>query len=374
MPSCQKSVLFNIAEGSVETTAADTLKAQRRRVVACTGIYAFATIGTLAPCAALLLIRFSQWVKGLPAGVDPTLARLMADRPEIFTVSCLGGAVGIVLSVCGLMAWPILMGRNNTPSKKIVFTLGGLPLVLGIAGALMTVAKSSTTAAVVVPLMIGATFALVPLVVGLMALGLLQIAINLFGQTPKACAAGELPADVADYFDGFEAAAAKANLEPIGDVMFLPKRNRFRRAWMASNGAYFVDATYLKMGEAKIRALCVSSATEDGHFFSTTDLGHPKLPEDQGLQHTLQLDEAPLSELVERHIQTIGDWTERTGSRPLVFEPQDQLSFFTYTLAAHAQQDTNALFWIGNPYRDRPLPPLPGRVWQDEEATACATQ
>jgi len=47
----------------------------------------------------------------------------------------------------------------------------------------------------------------------------------------------------------------------------------------------------------------------------------------------------------------------------------DHLAFFSYGLASHLQQDTNELFWIGNPYRDRPLPPLPGRVWQADECS-----
>jgi hypothetical protein len=371
MSSCQHSFKFNVDQDDSPPTIGDTLRAQRRRVIACTGLYAFAAIGVLAPCAALLLIRFSEWVKSLPAGVNPTFARLVADRPEVLVVSCVGGALGIALAVCGLVAWPIVMGRNNSPSKKVVLILGGLPIALGFMGTLMTFASAGKTSVVAAPLMLGATCAFVPLIIGMMAFGLLQLAINLMGQTPQTCTVEELPAKVAKYFDQFEAAAAAANLEPTGNFCFAPRRNRFRRTWIAPNGAYFVDATHLTMGETKICALSVSSATEDGHHFSTTDLGQPKLPRDKGLEHILQLPAAPLSDLIEQHIRVIGDWTERTGSRPLVFEPQDQLSFFEYTIATHMQQDSNELFWIGNPYRDRPLPPLPGRAWQGEECSAC---
>jgi len=258
------------------------------------------------------------------------------------------------------------MGRGNSPSKKVVLIIGGLPVALGFVGTVMVVAGSGKLGLVAAPLMIGATFALVPVLIGIMAIGLLNLARNVVGQTPLACNEETLPPLVADYFDNFNSAADEANLEFAGNFCFVPKRMKYRRTWLAPNGAYFVDATELTMGNTSIRALCVTSATDDGHFFSTTDLGQPTLPRDSGIEHHRQFPGAPLAELIERHIETIGDWTEQTGSRPLIFDASEQHALFEYGLAAHMRNEFNELFWIGNPYRGQPLPPLPGKAWQAE--------
>jgi hypothetical protein len=362
----QLSLQLGDPQRNPAATVADTLRRLRRQVVAWLAIYTFAAVGMITVCAAITLVWFNQWLKTLPVGVEPTLARLMTDRPEILAVSCLGGAIGVFLAVGGMLGWRYSLGSENSPPKKVVLMLGGMPVALGCLGALLTFAKLGSLYVVAVPVLLGGSIAMVPFVVGLMALGILQLMLNLLGQAPLACGADELPPDVARYFDQFNAAARGAGLDFAGDFCFIPKRTKFCRAWIAPHGAYFVDATHLSVGNTVIRALSVSSATDDGHFFTTTDLSQPVPTNRGGLEHCLAVPGASLAELIERHINLVGNWVEKSGSRPLVFDAADQHELFAYGLAAHLQQESDTMLWLGNPYKNQPLPPLPGRTWQED--------
>jgi hypothetical protein len=53
---------------------------------------------------------------------------------------------------------------------------------------------------------------------------------------------------------------------------------------------------------------------------------------------------------------------------PLKFATEDVQAFAEYAIAAYMREIKNDFLWLGNPYVGQPLPPLPGRPWQREEA------
>lgn len=58
--------------------------------------------------------------------------------------------------------------------------------------------------------------------------------------------------------------------------------------------------------------------------------------------------------------------------RPLEFAATDLHAFASFGIAAFMRDKKGDFLWLGNPYVDQPLPPLPGRPWQPEETSVAA--
>lgn len=323
---------------------------------------------SFAGCAAALLYLFLLWARARPPGAQPTLAGLMSEQPGILWVSGFGLLLGIGLAGGGLWMWRSVLGSESAPPKKVVLTVVGMPLLLDVVCSLLLVGNLGPLVVAFLPIMFGFTLALVPLAIGGLAFGLLKIASDQINQWPNICPDDELPANVASYFDRHNSPAAEAGLVPVGTYCYEPKRVKYRRVWMAPNGAYFVDATHASVAATSICGVGVYSATEDGHYFETSDVDQPTFESAEGVAHVTKLPGASLPELIEKHIQVVSDWVVRTGRHPLEFAASDECELADYGIAAHMQHVTHDLLWLGNPYRNQTLPPLPGRVWQGEKS------
>jgi hypothetical protein len=364
---------------AIEDNGPSSLEAEyarlRRGLIIGTFSYLFLLMASLTGCVAMILIPVAQWVKSLPQGAERSWERLMQDAPHVFYISVAGGVVGLLVAAGGFALVYNLLGRDRRPPKLVIVLLSTTPLfltVMGLAGTL----KSGTgvAAALMLPIVLGYAVAFVPMELGLLAMGLASLAVNQLRQRPVAINSAELPAAAAEYLNTFEADALEAGLTPLGDYTFLPERKKFRRYWMAPNGAYFVDASWIKTGQSTISAMGVSSATSDGHYFETVDqplpAGAPAAHKEGMLTHVTYLPGEPLPVLLEQHIEVVGDWAERAGCRPLEFAVDDLHAFTNYGIAAFMRETRNDLLWLGNPYAGQPLPPLPGRPWQREDALA----
>jgi hypothetical protein len=343
------------------------------RTLLATILYAIVGCAAFATLAFLLIGQFIVWLKGLPAGVNPSWARLMADRPELLAISGSGIALGIGLATGGMLMWRRVFGADRMPSRKLVWTLGSLPLGLVFLGMVMTTPHGAVVTALTAPVMFGLAVALVPFEIGLLGCGMLRFAVRQLRERPTPIDVDSLSADVATYFRRLGDAAEKCRLEVVGDFSYGSKSRKFRRYYMAPNGAYFVDVTHASMGTAVLKAISVFGATDDGHYFEASDLANvPSISDHPASAHVLQMAGAPLEDLIEAHVQLVSNWTAEAGSLPLVFDAADVHELAAYGVAAHLRDATNEFLWLINPYTNRPLPPLPGRVWQPaEELELC---
>ena len=344
----------------------------RRRLYFGTAFFALDAFGTLAVFVVLMLRQFIVWSKALPQGVEPSWERLMQDQPSIFFISVAGGVTGAMLAVMGMVVLIKFLGRENWPTKKVIQSMSSLPIAFAVmgVGAILT-SEVPLDIALALPLILGFTLSMVPLQLGLFAALLLGQALRQLRQRPTAIESAQLPVAATDYFNRVEADALEAGLTPLGDFTYLPHWKKYRRYWMAPNGAYFVDATWIDMDASTMSAVGVSSATSDGHYFETADQAPPAqlVPADpkESLTHVTHLPGAPLSELIATHIDDVGEWVKQAGCRPLEFAATDLHAFTNYGIAAYMRERRNDLLWLGNPYVGQPLPPLPGQPWQPEE-------
>lgn len=337
-------------------------------------LYATVLLGSLVGCMYLMLKQFLTWVKALPEGVEPTWEKMMQEAPGVLYTSIACGAFSLLLAAAGAFFLLKVLGPQNRPPKKVVLTLSTLPFVVGVAGLGLPLTSGATWGAVLVfPLLVGFVISFVPVELGLLGGCLASLGLRQLRQRPKLIDSADLPTAAADYFNPFEADALEAGLMPLGDFSYLPHWKKYRRYWMAPNGAYFVDATWVSLGQSTIEAIGICSATSDGHYFETVDQppreGSDGAEPPESLVHVTHLAGAPLAELIEAHIRMVAKWTEHAGCRPLEFAATDIHAFASYGIAAFMRDKKSDFLWLGNPYADQPLPPLPGRPWQPEESS-----
>lgn len=344
----------------------------RRNLIAGAVAYGALVVVTLLGSAALVLLQIVGWVKALPPGVDRSFDRLMQDAPQIFYLALVSSALGLLLATPGFVMLKKILAGEPPVAKRLLWTMCGGNVMFALMAAGTALSTSGFAAALVAPLFLGYSLAFVPMEVGLLAACMASLGLNQLRQRPTPIESSKLPTAAAKYLNSFDADALEAGLTPLGDFAYLPHWKKYRRYWMAPNGAYFVDASWIDMGHTTLSAMGVTSATSDGSYFETADQPRPQGVSDagEGLAHITYLPGEPLAVILERHIEVVGEWVERSGCRPLEFAADELHALGDYGIAALMRETQNDFLWLGNPYAGQPLPPLPGRPWQPDEALA----
>ena len=337
-------------------------------------IYSLIGLTTVGVAGYLVVQQTVAWRDALN-GQEPNVQLLLSSPQSPLATVLLGAFMGLGLAAAGTVACLVILGRINWPALKVFGLLTGLPSLLSCAALVQAAVTQGTyMATILLPFAVAFSLVLVPMQLAMLSYCVLRLALRQLRSVEKPVDARDIPAAAADYFNSQETAALEAGLTPVGDSSYLPEWNKFRRYWMAPNGAYFSCATWAQTAAVNISGIEIYSATSDGHYFETASVTpHQSRPSglpDDCVAHVESVPETPLKELIARHADRVGDWVCQRRCQPLEFTVDDASPLADYGVAALMREMRNDFLWLGNPYAGRPLPPLPGRPREFESAGA----